>query len=49
MVEQIVRRFGEILSMSRALMHKQPAHPRTIGLLADAVSLSRSILADRFR
>lgn len=32
-----------------ALLHKQPAHPWTIASLAEAVGLSRSVLADRFR
>ncbi len=32
-----------------ALLHKQPAHPWTIASLADAVGLSRSVLAERFR
>ena len=32
-----------------ALMHKQPSHPWTIASLADAVGLSRSVLAERFR
>ncbi len=32
-----------------ALLHKQPAHPWTIASLADAVGVSRSVLADRFR
>lgn len=32
-----------------ALLHKQPAHPWTIASLANEVSLSRSVLAERFR
>ncbi|MGZ9275424.1 MAG: helix-turn-helix domain-containing protein, partial [Nitrospira sp.] len=32
-----------------ALLHKQPAHPWTIASLANAVGLSRSVLAERFR
>lgn len=32
-----------------ALLHKQPAHAWTIASLAEAVGLSRSVLADRFR
>lgn len=32
-----------------ALLHKQPAHPWTIASLAEAVGLSRSVLAERFR
>ena len=32
-----------------ALLHKQPAHPWTIALLANEVGVSRSVLADRFR
>jgi AraC-like DNA-binding protein len=32
-----------------ALLHKQPSHPWTIASLADAVGVSRSVLAERFR
>ncbi|MBX3320780.1 MAG: AraC family transcriptional regulator [Nitrospira sp.] len=32
-----------------ALLHKQPSHPWTIASLAEAVGLSRSVLAERFR
>ncbi|MBK9306449.1 MAG: AraC family transcriptional regulator [Nitrospira sp.] len=32
-----------------ALLHKQPSHSWTIASLAEAVGLSRSVLADRFR
>ena len=32
-----------------ALLHKHPAHPWTIALLANEVGVSRSVLADRFR
>ncbi|GKS63169.1 AraC family transcriptional regulator [Nitrospira sp.] len=32
-----------------ALLHQQPAHPWTIASLAEAVGLSRSVLAERFR
>jgi AraC-like DNA-binding protein len=32
-----------------ALLHKQPSHPWTIASLANAVGLSRSVLAERFR
>jgi AraC-like DNA-binding protein len=32
-----------------ALMHRQPAHPWTIGALANDVGISRSVLAERFR
>ena len=32
-----------------ALLHRQPAHPWTIASLAEAVCLSRSVLAERFR
>jgi len=32
-----------------ALLHRQPAHAWTIASLADAVGLSRSVLAERFR
>lgn len=32
-----------------ALLHKEPSHPWTIASLAEAVGLSRSVLAERFR
>ena len=32
-----------------ALLHRRPAHPWTIALLANEVGLSRSVLAERFR
>jgi len=32
-----------------ALLHRQPAHPWTIGDLANEVGISRSVLAERFR
>jgi transcriptional regulator GlxA family with amidase domain len=34
---------------SLALLHRQPAHPWTIASLAEAVGVSRSVLAERLR
>jgi len=37
------------VSKTLALMHRSPAHPWTIALLANKVGTSRSVLAERFR
>jgi AraC-like DNA-binding protein len=37
------------VGMALALMHRNPAHPWTIGSLAKEAGVSRSVLAERFR